>query len=166
MVNKLSYMKLHEAACVTETLLFFFLFIEICQPLPLDKRKPFNQWKTDIPVPRWNSLVQVLYWKVNQVLERTTFPPLSADYSSSYTFLPLVLTGLLHYLPPYRLPHTSRFFVKELQIFSSGWNRVKICRAISLPLLKRGGGRLRDEPKERLRRKLACPASPAGFAAH
>ena len=53
MVNKLSYMKLHEATCVTETLLFFFLFIEICQPLPLDKRKPFNQWKTDIPVPRW-----------------------------------------------------------------------------------------------------------------
>ena len=31
------------------------------------------------------------------------------------------------------LPHTSRFFVAELQIFLSGLNRVKICRDISLP---------------------------------
>ena len=43
-----------------------------------------------------------------------------------------VLTVLLDNLSPYRLPHTRRVFVTELQIFLSGWNRVKICRAISL----------------------------------
>ena len=31
-----------------------------------------------------------------------------------------------------RLPHTSLFFVVELQIFLLGSNRVKICRDISL----------------------------------
>ena len=33
----------------------------------------------------------------------------------------------------YRLPHTSQFFVIELQIFLSGSNRVKIWRDFSLP---------------------------------
>ena len=90
------------------------------------QRKPFKQLKTDLPVPRWNSLVQVLsklikFWRA-QCFPR--FSPATAPAT--------VLSGLLDNLSPYRLPHTRRVFVTELQIFLSGWNRVKICRAISL----------------------------------
>ena len=40
------------------------------------------------------------------------------------------------------MPHTSRFFVQQLQSFLSGSNRVKICRAISLPHTNRFLSRL------------------------